>query len=82
MNIEATETMGRGKLLTEIEKGKILAFRRRGVSERRIASKIKRSKTVVHHVVHHLEKNYYVMNSFSHINMFPLENVLKKALKK
>lgn len=49
LSVEATETMGSGKLLTEIEKGKILAFRGSGMSERQIASKIKRSKTVVHH---------------------------------
>ena len=49
LSVEATETMSSGKLPTEIVKRKILAFRGSGMSEGKIASKIKRSKTVVHH---------------------------------
>ena len=36
--VETTETMGSGKLLTQIEKGKILAFRGSGMSEMQIAN--------------------------------------------
>ena len=44
LSVEATEIMGSGKLLTEIEKGKILAYRRSRMSKRQIASKIKRRR--------------------------------------
>ncbi|RWS16678.1 hypothetical protein B4U80_15057, partial [Leptotrombidium deliense] len=42
--------MGSGKQLTELEIGKIIAFRDQGLSYRKIADRIGRSKTVVEHV--------------------------------
>ena len=39
LSVEATESMGGGKLLTETEKGKILAFRGSGMSEGKLLAK-------------------------------------------
>lgn len=46
--VVSVDDMGYGKSLSDFEKGQIIAYQENGLSERQIAFKIRRSKTLIH----------------------------------